>query len=111
MSAFLIPIENAAEDGAFFFRVDLDGVDYQISFQYNTREGFWYFDLLDADGEIIRSGIKCVGNWPLLYRMVDQGRPPGELLTLDTRPTPVDPTLESLGLDASLIYDQYESES
>ncbi|GAH17648.1 unnamed protein product, partial [marine sediment metagenome] len=66
MPVTIIPILDAGTVGAFSFTVDLEGVDFQFDFQYNDRESAWYFDLLDADANMLRAGIKCVINFPLL---------------------------------------------
>jgi len=51
-----------------------------------------------------------VTNFPFLYRYVDgENRPAGELLCLDTRPTPEEPSLDTLGDEQPLIYEQGES--
>jgi len=99
-----IEITDAAETGAFTFSVNLDGIDYQLSFRFNSREGFWYFDLLDVAGEIIRSGIKCVINFPLIRLVRDATRPAGELMCFDGRTNSKDPGLNDFGIDNVLIY-------
>jgi len=106
MATFVIPIENAEELGAFFFSVDLSGVTFQFSFQFNSREGFWYFDLLDVDGNMLRSGVKCVVNFPLLWRWVEVERPDGNVLVLDTRENSTDPGLADLGISGVLVYEE-----
>lgn len=97
MNFYVIPMEDAPELGAFYLNVELSGSTYQLNFQYNSREGFWYFDLLDVDGNYIRSGIKIVSNYPLIRLAMMQGRPLGELIAIDTRSIKADPTLEDLG--------------
>ena len=108
MAEYQIPIENAGELGAFFFSVDLSGVTYQFNFQFNSREGFWYFDLLDVDGNMLRSGVKCVVNFPLLLRWVEAERPEGYILVLDTREDSADPGLADLGVSGQLFYSEYD---
>ena len=67
--------------------VDLEGVTFNFDFQFNRREGFWYFDLSDADGVLIRSGIKVV------TELLNPIETPGFLLSeVET----VDALLESL---------------
>jgi len=104
MSTFIIAIAGAADNGNFYFTVDLDGIDYQITFLFNEREGFWYFDLADTEGNKIRSGVKCVVNFPLLRLLKSLGRPPGELLVLNTQTVPTDPGLADLGVGSVLAY-------
>lgn len=104
MTTYQLPIENAAEDGAFLTTYSLDGIDYQFVFQFNEREGFWYVDINDVEGNPIRSGIKIVANFPLLLFCQCMVRPAGEPACLNTEDEPVDPGLEELGVDAILCY-------
>lgn len=97
MTVEIIPIEDAGINGAFFFTVDLDGVTFQIDFQFNSREGFWYFDIQDLEGNIIRSSVKAVINWPSIRLDRSTLRPAGELMFIDTRTEPSDPGLYDLG--------------
>jgi hypothetical protein len=104
MANFIIPTPDAKDLGNFFFDVDLDGTLYQLNFQYNERDGFWYFDVLDFDGNEVRTGIKCVVNWPFFTYASSPLKPAGELMCLDTRENSEDPTLDSFGLDVLLAY-------
>ena len=103
MAEFQIPIEDAANLGNFYFTVDMDGVDYTLDFHFNDREGFWYMDVLDIDGNIVRAGLKVVINFPLLLRWAGTDRPDGELLCLNTY-SDDEPGLEDLGTNAIMIY-------
>lgn len=105
MATWTIQLTNAAALGAFTLTVDLDGVDFQLQFQFNSREGFWYFDLLDTTQTILRSGVKVVSNYPILrlYRDVES-RPAGELMSFDTRLTPADPGLDDLDVNSIFGY-------
>ena len=109
MATYGIPIEDASDLGNFDLTVDLDGSDYQLVFRFNNREDFWYLDILDAAGNEIRSGLKCVVNWPVLRTCRDQGRPPGELMVLDARPEPEETGLDNLGSIALLTYEEQET--
>jgi hypothetical protein len=98
-------LTNAATLGAFVFTVDLDGVDFQVRFQFNSRESFWYFDLLDAERNVLRAGIKVVSNYPMLRLFRDlETRPAGELMSFDTRLEPGDPGLEDLDFSSVFGY-------
>ena len=104
MAVYTISLDGAAELGAFAFIADLDGTDYRLRFQLNSREGFWYFDLLDLDGNQLRSGIKVVSNYPMLRLFMAIARPRGELLSIDTRPEPTDPGREALNVTSVFAY-------
>lgn len=99
-----IQIVDAETLGAFFFTVELDGSTFQLSFQYNSREGYWYFDLLDDENTPIRQGVKCVINWPVIRLCREEGRPLGEVLIVDPKAEALDPTLQNLGVDGVLTY-------
>lgn len=76
----IIPIPVDTPDTSL--RVPLDGVDYIIRLHYHEREDRWYLDLLTAENAEIVCGIKLVSNWPLLRRLVDTRRPPGNLIAM-----------------------------
>jgi hypothetical protein len=104
MTVQIIPIEDAGTNGAFYFTVDLDGVTFQLAFQFNSREGFWYYDIQDLEGNVIRSSVKAVINWLSIRLDQSQLRPAGELLFIDTRTEPSDPGLDDLGENVVLGY-------
>ena len=101
MAVVIIPTRG--DIGAYFFKVELDGVLYRFAFQHNDRERRWYMDLKTGDGAPIRSGIKLVANFPLLRMLSAVNRPPGEILVLNTR-NDDDPDLAGLGNLVQLAY-------
>jgi len=104
-----IEIEEASW-GAFYFICTLDGKNFRFDFQYNSREGYWYFDVYDSVGDPVRQGLKCVINWPLIARDMELSAPIGELLFVDTRINPPDPDFETLGINSILTYCLYEAD-
>jgi hypothetical protein len=86
-------------------RTQLDGRDYQLTFQWNQRTGHWSLDLADQDGVAIRSGMVLVTGWPLLRGCVDARRPPGTLVIADSqRSNDLDPGFADLGGRFQLLY-------
>lgn len=85
-------------------RVDLEGLSFIVDFQFNSREGFWYFDLLDVDEVPIKAGVKVVTGAPLLRLISDARRPPGELLATDQTGEDREAGREDLGGDVLLVY-------
>jgi hypothetical protein len=83
-------------------QTELDGVVYALTLEWNEREGAWYLTLADANGDIIRAGIKLVTNWRLLRRVRDARRPPGELVAYD--PAGKGLGRDNLGTDVQLLY-------
>jgi len=104
MSTFTFDTQDAGELGAFNFTANLDESDYRFDFRYNKREGFWYFDMTDVLGNQLRSGIKCVINFPVIRTMAQQTRPPGEIMILNTQTSPLDPGLDDLGTISFFSY-------
>jgi hypothetical protein len=109
MTIYNIPVENAPELGVFDMIVDMDGSDFQLTFAYNPRDGFWYVDVADVAGNPIRSGLKCVINYPLMRLCKEQGRPLGEIFVIDPRPTSEETGLDGFGSDGLLTYVDEES--
>lgn len=86
-------------------RTTLDGRDYQLSFDWSSRDGHWIMSIADQDASPIKSGIKLVSTWPLLgVALLDSRRPAGELWILDTQGQGVDPGFSDLGSDFLLAY-------
>ena len=104
MATRIIP--TVQDGGPFFFQTDLDGDPFVLSFYFNEREGFWYFDLTDVNGNTIRSGIKCVVNFPLLRLIATEGRPAGEIIALDTTDPAEDPGIDDLGDTIVMAYEE-----
>ena len=63
-------------------------------------------DILDAEGNQIRSGIKAVCNFPVTRLWKNADRVPGQFIFLDTRVIPSDPTLDELGVEVPLTYEE-----
>ena len=101
MAVSIIPTRS--DIAAYFFKVRLDDVLFQLAFQHNNREDRWYLDLRTADGVPIRSGIKLVSNFPLLRLVAQASRPPGELVVINTV-SDNDPALRDLGDLIKLAY-------
>jgi hypothetical protein len=103
MAYLTIPINNDSSEGAFYFTVDLEGKTYLFEFQFNSREGFWYFDI-SQNGEKIRSGVKVVANFPSMLRCKDLNRLPGQVIFIDSRTDAGQPTFEELGKEVLMTY-------
>jgi hypothetical protein len=110
MGYLIIPLEeDPQEEGTWIQNVSLEGVDYQLGFGFNDREGFWYMDLLDTEDNPIVYGIKLVSNVPLLRSLRVAPRPPGELMIVDTRTPARDPGFDDLGVNVFLGYIESDS--
>jgi hypothetical protein len=89
--------------GRYLFSVELTSVVYLIRLVWNRRDQRWYLDLLSAEGEPIRHGLKVVTNFPLLRQLIQQDRPEGWLLAINALDDN-DPGLEDLGAQVKLTY-------
>jgi len=82
MSIVKIPVQK--NQAAWVQRTRLDGVDYQLDFAWNGREGAWYVSISKVDGSPLVLGLKLVSNRPLLKRFRHvSGLPPGELAAIN----------------------------
>ena len=86
-------------------RTALDGVDFNLKFDWYQRDGHWRLSIADAQGVAIRSGIVVAVNELLLRGVVDPRRPRGELAVVDaTDANDTDPGFGDLGARFRLIY-------
>lgn len=84
--------------------VELDGLVYGMAFEFNDRDGHWYFDLEDEAGVVLRHGIKVVTNFPLLRQDAQRARPPGDIMAIDPSDADLDAGLRDLGASILLTY-------
>ena len=63
--------------------VSIEGVTYQLTFQFNTRATCWTLSIATAAGVEILSGIKLVLDYELIADYVDRDIPPGLLYAID----------------------------
>lgn len=89
---------------AFTQRVSLEGKEYLLYLEWVERESAWYMTLSDADAEPILAGRKVVPDWPLLNRVTDSRRPPGELVAVDMSGQGLRPAFTDFGVRVLLTY-------
>ena len=89
---------------SYVFTVDLDGVEFQLSFKFNARDDAWFLTILDTDGNILRASLKVVNEWFLLRLWQEDIAPEGELIPINRGDVPAPPTLTQLGEDVLLTY-------
>ena len=92
-----IDLPVPATSASFQQESELDGVVYRLAFRWNARSEVWTMTLADAQGDVIRSEITLVRDFPLLRRIADERKPPGDLFLLADDA----PTLERIG---DLVY-------
>jgi len=87
--------------------VTIETYDTLYSKAYKSIDSQWTFDVADADGDAIVSGVAVVVDFPLMRRaMHDPRMPPGALFAVDTANTQTDPGLADLGPErrVQLVY-------
>ena len=104
MALLVIPVTN---DPWSEVTVSLDGAVYVLTFRWNTRDGSWFMDISDANGDLLKPGIKLVCDWPLTaFRDTDANLPPGMLSVYDMSGAQIPPTLDDLGTRCLLLYEE-----
>ncbi len=102
MTTALIPVSPTAPH--FSQQTALDGTTYLLDFDWNEREGAWYFGISTAEGDPIAVGRRVCASWPLLRNVVDARRPVGEIFPTDSGPDGIDPAFADLGTRVTLVY-------
>lgn len=82
----------------------LDEVEYILDVRWNARDGAWYFDLYDADEDLIRAGIKVVLGTLLGRRCADLRFPGGAIIADDTSRDGREATLDDIGTRVVVMY-------
>lgn len=99
-------IVQTLSDGSAHYRqtTPLDGVNFVLRFDFNTRSGDWHLTVNDADDQRI-SGCgsrKLAVGYPVLQRSKSPDRPAGGLFVIGTG---IDPGLNDLGARIVLSYE------
>lgn len=102
MSTWIIPTLTDTEN--YTERVELDGVVFELTFAWNTRDGKWYLSVADAEGVALASGIKLVVDWSLFRSVSNADMPAGTMMAVDTSGAGLDPGLKELGERVLLMY-------
>lgn len=68
-------------------RTRLSGKDFLLRFRYQERDCFWYLRISDTNGNVIVGDTRIIANLPLLSTVTDLGRPAGEIICIDLRPS------------------------
>lgn len=80
MAIFTIPVTSAAPN--YRQITPLSGVDYELRIDWNERAEHWRLDLLTVAGRALARGLVLAPGVLLLARLVDDERPPGDLVCL-----------------------------
>jgi hypothetical protein len=82
----------------------LDNISYIFSFSYNTRFSKWIMEILNAENQVILSGIPLYSDRLLLKNYKYLSVPQGDLLCVDTESLNEDPNKEDFGARFKLVY-------
>ena len=96
-----IPLQNYPR---YDVRVDLDGVEFVLEFQYLERSDRWLMHLYTSAGEPIKLGMSCLLSVRLLAGCTHEGRPVGELVFMDSAQSGVEAGLADFGTRVNLLY-------
>lgn len=81
MKQRIIPLFDSPD---FKQGVILDGKNYVLRIQWNTRGEFWSMSIYDGNETLLRAGIKLVQWYPLREQYNNPELPPGEFVLVDT---------------------------
>lgn len=95
-----LPLKTLA---AYTETVVLDEIPYDLTFNWNTREGCWSLSI-DRDNVRILSGIKIVNNYELISRFANVLLPRGLILVIDLAGLNEIPGRQNLGTDFKIAY-------
>lgn len=91
-------IPTLTDEPFYTMRVRLDGTDYLLDVQYNTRTRRYYVSLFSDDEAPLVRGLKCVPEVPLLRSYhFRPGVPAGELMVTIAGPDKRPPEFGELG--------------
>lgn len=86
-------------------RTTLEGVDYTLKFRWNARDSAWYMDIADAEAVTLRTGIKLVPNFRLLFYVPPLADlPPGDFMLFGKEGAGAAPDLDTLSTEWVLYY-------
>ena len=105
MALLRIPLDPV--DPAFVFFIDLEGINYQFDFRWNSRTERWVFDLYDDTGTAVQLGIPYDLDIAMLKQNVRDNKPPGTLFALSTEGN-IAATRFDLGIENLFLYNESE---
>jgi len=104
MAIFELPTRQDIAN--YRLEVNMDNVTFRLTLKFNSRDEAWYMTIFDANGTLLRAGLKIVSDFSLLTLWQDINvRPAGEIITLNLAEDISSPGLEQLGVDTLLLYE------
>lgn len=107
MSIKEIPVRN--DFPAYSFSIDLDGVNYILSFKHNSRMDKWVMSIADSEGVAIVEGLAILTNVPLTQGLTIDRLPPGKFIAIDETGNNENPNEENFGTNVKLLYEEFNA--
>lgn len=104
MAIFKLPIRNDLP--AYDFSIDLDGVNYTLSFRYNSRMSLWIMDIKDSEQNNLKMGIPIQTEVDLISTLKKEGFPDGTFLAIHETGLKIDADREAFGNTIDLYYEE-----
>lgn len=104
----ILRIPVTPDEPAFKIRIALEGRDYVLSFDFNTRMNRWVLGVYDAEENPIAVGITLNIDSSILRLYVDNRLPPGEMILFDTSEKHIECGRNELGKRCELLYQTSE---
>ena len=106
MATLQLPVRS--DIPAYQFSIDLESVNYNFNFRYNTRLNRWFMNILDTEENVLLSGVKVLINFDLTYKYRYKDIPPGSFFCIDETGANQNPEREDLGNTHKLLYVEAE---
>lgn len=105
MAVIFLPLPTA-DTPRYAYTIGLSSRDYELKFEYMTRNEAWYLSILNTAGELLLSNIRLAPHYGLLSQYPQSYLPEGELMLISSSEYTVPPkiTLENLSTDFVLSY-------
>lgn len=100
---YRIPV--TPDESSFKIRIGLDGRDYVLSFDFNTRMNRWIIGYYDAEENPIVVGVAMSIDSSILRLYVQEELPPGEMILFDTSEKHIECGRNDLGVRCDLLYE------
>lgn len=104
LTVYRIPLPVPSSGSDFEFSTRMSSVKYWFRFRWHYSLKCWVFDLLDAEKDPIKLGIRLVLGHSLLKGLADPRKPPGILMFVGVGGSLKEPGQFDLGKTVQLEY-------
>jgi len=105
MAVIFLPLPTQ-DTPRYTYTIGLSSQDYELKFEYMTRNEAWYLSILNTAGELLISNIRLAPHYALLAQYPQSYLPEGDLILQSSSEyeSPPKITLENLSTDFLLAY-------